>query len=418
MSTNDAMPTGHVPFDPESRDPLFPVERLGIVMEPQPGNPDEAMGVLNPAAARGPDGDLYLFPRVVADGNYSRIGRARVRFDAAGNPVGVERLGYALEPTEPYERTAHGGGCEDPRVTYVTKIGRYVMTYTALDDSGPSIAVAVSDDLQSWHRLGLLHFARARVNFNGYGNKDASFFPEPVLDPNGDPAFAIIHRPTYRQHFPDGSEQEVLPPHIHDPRESIWISYVNLERAMRDERLLTHVHENHLLMAPSLPWEDVKLGGGPPPILIPQGWLLVYHGITPIFLPDGSRAPRGRYCAGVAVLDRQRPWHVLYRSSAPFLAPQEDAECSGIVSTVVFPTGLDSRPDLGPRLVDVYYGMADYRIGAARLQLPERIPLRLQDQHGRHPHAERAQADAAHPNPPGLLPPAATEPHRPAPTGR
>ena len=35
-------------------------------MEPEPGNPQEIEGVLNPAAVRGPDGKLYLFPRLVA----------------------------------------------------------------------------------------------------------------------------------------------------------------------------------------------------------------------------------------------------------------------------------------------------------------------------------------------------------------
>ena len=52
-------------------------------MEPEPGNPWEVEGVLNPAAARGRDGELYLFPRLVAQGNYSRIGIARVRFNEA-----------------------------------------------------------------------------------------------------------------------------------------------------------------------------------------------------------------------------------------------------------------------------------------------------------------------------------------------
>ena len=66
----------------------FHLRRLGMVMEPEPGNPNEVEGVLNPAAARGPDGKLYLFPRLVAKGNYSRIGIARVRFNADGDPAG------------------------------------------------------------------------------------------------------------------------------------------------------------------------------------------------------------------------------------------------------------------------------------------------------------------------------------------
>src|SRR5437667_11416766 len=92
--------------------------RLGILMETDPGDPREAEGVLNPAAARGPDGRLYLLPRLVAAGNYSRIGLARVVTDCRGDPIGVERLGVVLEPQAPYEINPRtGGGVEDPRVS-------------------------------------------------------------------------------------------------------------------------------------------------------------------------------------------------------------------------------------------------------------------------------------------------------------
>jgi beta-1,2-mannobiose phosphorylase / 1,2-beta-oligomannan phosphorylase len=81
----------------------FQLQRLGTIMQPEPGNQQEIEGVLNPAAARGPDGELYLFPRLVAKGNYSRIGIARVCFNQAGDPASVERLGIALEPEADYE---------------------------------------------------------------------------------------------------------------------------------------------------------------------------------------------------------------------------------------------------------------------------------------------------------------------------
>src|ERR1700679_3449062 len=86
------------------------LQRLGMLMEPQPGNPQEVEGVLNPAAARGPDGELYLFPRLTARANYLGIGIARVRFNDDGDPVGVERLGIALEPEADYEKRPGGGG--------------------------------------------------------------------------------------------------------------------------------------------------------------------------------------------------------------------------------------------------------------------------------------------------------------------
>jgi predicted GH43/DUF377 family glycosyl hydrolase len=175
------------------------LQRLGMIMEPEPGNPHEVEGVLNPGAVRGPDGELYLFPRLVAKGNYSRIGLARVRFNQAGDPAGVERLGIALEPEADYELRPDGsGGCEDPRVTFVAPLQRYLMTYTAWSAHGPRIALAVSEDIFHWRRLGLVTFASADgIEFGDVDDKDASLFPAVIPDPSGQPELALLHRPLF-----------------------------------------------------------------------------------------------------------------------------------------------------------------------------------------------------------------------------
>ena len=162
----------------------FQLQRLGMIMEPEPGNAMEVEGVLNPAAVRGPDGQLYLFPRLVAKSNYSRIGIARVLFNDAGDPVGVERLGIALEPEADYELRPNGsGGCEDPRVTFIEPLQRYLMSYTAFSPNGPRTALAISADLFHWDRLGLARFAPFQdIDFAHVDNKDASLFP--VAIPN------------------------------------------------------------------------------------------------------------------------------------------------------------------------------------------------------------------------------------------
>jgi len=62
------------------------------------------------------------------------------------------------------------------------------------------------------------------------------------------------------------------------------------------------------------------------------------------------------------------------RSRQPILTPPPQ-ERHGVVSNVVFPTGIDRRDDRrGLECFDVYYGMADGRIGVARLILPEPLP--------------------------------------------
>jgi len=81
------------------------------------------------------------------------------------------------------------------------------------------------------------------------------------------------------------------------------------------------------------------------------------------------------YSAGVMVLSREHPQIIRYRSAEPVLAPLLPQERQGTIANVVFPTGIDRRDDLGlPDRFDVYYGMADNRIGVARLDMPDSLP--------------------------------------------
>jgi predicted GH43/DUF377 family glycosyl hydrolase len=352
----------------------FNLRRLGVVMEPEAGNPLEVEGVLNPAATRAPDGELYLFPRLVSRRNYSRIGVARVRFSDDGDPVAAERLGVALEPTAEYELRADGGGCEDPRITFIEPLRRYVMTYTAFSSDGPRIALAISDDLFHWERLGLATFEpHGGLDFNGVNNKDALVFPVAVPDPNGRPAMAMIHRPL----FPgtDAAEIAAEPTGrtIDLDRESIWIAYCPLDRPGMAPHHLCHFRSHHRLASPAAQWERLKIGGGAPPILMPDGWLVIYHGVAGSHVVVDDEASTLRYSAGALLLDGRDPRLIRYRSPTPILTPELPQEREGVVAEVVFPTGVDRRSDLGdPNRIDVYYGMADSRIGAARLDVPAR----------------------------------------------
>ncbi len=75
------------------------------------------------------------------------------------------------------------------------------------------------------------------------------------------------------------------------------------------------------------------------------------------------------------VLSKEHPRVIRYRSPEPVLTPESLQERQGTVANVVFPTGIDRRDDLGmPDRFDVYYGMADNRIGVARLDVPESLP--------------------------------------------
>ncbi|MGH7706898.1 MAG: glycoside hydrolase family 130 protein [Vulcanimicrobiaceae bacterium] len=341
------------------------VERLGIVLAPS-GDPREAAGVLNPAAVRCRDGQLLLYPRVVADGNVSRI--ARYAFD--GDRF-VQR-GFALEPAASYEfrRTADafgpGHGCEDPRITFVAALDRYVMAYTAFGNGGPRIAVAVSPDGWEWERLGIVGFTGAGVT--DADDKDAAYFPEPVHSPSGMPSIALYHRPMSPLSRDHGwaalAMLAALPP---DQRDALHIAYVPLAAALADTRALLRPTESVLGLPPGERWGRVKNGAGTPPIRIAEGWLGLFHGVD--LVPGAGGRLGARYSAGIVVHDADQPHRVRFRSAAPLLTPDHASERSGVVDDVVFPTGIDPRPDLGARTFDVYYGMADARVGLLRLRL-------------------------------------------------
>ncbi|MGC1420438.1 MAG: hypothetical protein WA786_10025 [Acidimicrobiales bacterium] len=354
----------------------FSMKPLGLVIEPDTNNPHEVGGILNPAAARGPDGELYLFPRIVAENNFSRIGILKVLFDHAGEPVGVERLGIALEPTEPYElRPDGGGGCEDPRVTYVQPLDRYLMTYTAFSPLGPRVALAVSKDLLTWERLGLATFEPFEgLEFNGIDNKDATGFPAAIPNPSGQPELAILHRPLFPDTLPednaDKEEDRIIDLH----KESIWISYSSMELAGDDPAQLSNFTSHHRLAAPVSPWEALKIGSGTPPVMTRHGWMIVYHGVSEMLEPD-TNEERITYSAGVMMMSKEHPQKLVYRSMKPVLVPQPSTGPRGTPSNVVFPTGIDRRTDIDkPHRYDVYYGLNDFRIGVARIDVPPNIP--------------------------------------------
>ena len=328
----------------------FSLTRRGVVLTPDLSSPYEAGGVLNPAAVRH-DGLTYVFYRAVAlqPHNYSRILMATCRLTPTG-ALEVSRLRQvALEPEQPYELWANGegGGVEDPRITHLD--GRYYMTYTAYGTVdgliAPRIALARSDDLFHWERLGLIQFSPLTVTNHGHetsldlntvANKDAVLFPEWIGG-----RYALLHRPMF------------------DPatglRHSIWLSWSSD---------LLNWTSHRLVLDPEQPWERLKVGAGTPPIRTAQGWLVFYHGVE----GQGDDDPDRRYHAGALLLDLDDPSRLLYHSPRPVLSPEHSFETSGVVNNVVFPSGAVLQAD---GQIEVYYGMGDRAIGLATTRQPD-----------------------------------------------
>lgn len=368
--------------------PPYSITRMGVLMEPNRDDPYEVEGVLNPASGRDPEGRLFLLPRIVAAGNVSRVGLAEVLVEG-GVPVGVGRRGVALAPDAGWERAARHSGVEDPRVTFVPSLGVHLMAYVAFGPLGPRPALAVSTDLRSWRRLGPLHFEYDEAldtDLNLYPNKDVVFFPEPVPGPGGEPSYAALHRPMWDLDWIFPGAGMPLPAGLTDPRPGIWISYVPVAAVFPASgtdlatpsvphlSALTHLSGHRLVALPEQDFEVLKIGAGPPPIRIPEGWLLIHHGVSGELVPGLILQPNAHYAAGAMILSADDPGVVLSRSPSPLLAPEIYQERHGVVPNVVFPTAVENVD--GRQFI--FYGMADSRIGVAELTRHAEIPNNAQ----------------------------------------
>jgi beta-1,4-mannooligosaccharide/beta-1,4-mannosyl-N-acetylglucosamine phosphorylase len=99
-----------------------------------------------------------------------------------------------------------------------------------------------------------------------------------------------------------------------------------------------------------------KVGAGPTPIELEDGWLMFYHGVL-------TSCNGFTYAMGAAILDKDQPWIVKHRADRFLLAPHKDYELVGDVPNVVFPCASLADADSGK--IAIYYGGADTVVALA-----------------------------------------------------
>lgn len=97
-------------------------------------------------------------------------------------------------------------------------------------------------------------------------------------------------------------------------------------------------------------WGGVKIGCGPAPIEIDEGWLIFFHGVS-------GTCSGFVYSFSAAILDKNCPSKVLYRCGDYMLTPEEIYETSGFVPNVTFPVA--ALTDAATGRIAIYYGCAD-----------------------------------------------------------
>src|SRR4029079_11122937 len=114
--------------------------------------PYPAHSVFNPGATRLRDGTTLLLCRVEDRRGFSHLCAAR---SANGIDGWVIDEAPTLRP-DPQRYPEELWGIEDPRITYVDDLGKYVVAYTAFSKGGPGVALALTEDFRAFERLGLV----------------------------------------------------------------------------------------------------------------------------------------------------------------------------------------------------------------------------------------------------------------------
>lgn len=226
------------------------------------------------------------------------------RTDASGH-FAVDPKPFISPSTDPKYKQHERRGVLDARVSCVD--GVYYIVYNALGDHGYRLGLAKTDDFKTAERIGMI---------SEPDTKAGALFPQKIKG-----RFARLERPC------SGN--------------SIWVTY-------SDD--LTYWGSSELVICPrSGFWDANRIGIGPPPIKIKEGWLVLYYAAK-----DTSAGPI--YRLGAVILDENEPTKVIGRAGIPILSPREDYERIGDIPNVVFATGAFIRNE---KNLVIFYGAAN-----------------------------------------------------------
>jgi predicted GH43/DUF377 family glycosyl hydrolase len=281
------------------------------VLSPQ-GDGWESAGVFNPAVIKS-EGKYVMLYRAQDRNGTSRLGYATsddgVHFTRRSEPV--------LSPEAEYEKD---GGVEDPRLVRIRDL--WYLTYTGYNKHDAQLCMATSSDLVHWDRKGVIVPAY-KGNWNVGWTKSGAILTEKV---NG----------------------------------RYWMYYLGTASDKTDQMALASsidlVHWTEETKTPVLPrrpgqFDSRVVEPGPPPVMTPQGILLIYNGADDKLV----------YRTGWVLFDKHDPRRVLARADHPIFQPEEEWEKVGQVPNVVFVEGLVREG----KTWRFYYGGADKYIGVA-----------------------------------------------------
>ena len=225
----------------------------------------------------------------------------------------------------------------DPRLVHVEEDEDLYYVIWCTDFYGPTIGMAKTSDFK--------HFTRLENCFLPC-NRNGVLFPKKV---NGN--YLMLSRPSDNGHTAFGD---------------IFLS------ESKDLEYWGH-HRHVMERGGSGWWQGLKIGGGPAPIETSEGWLLLYHGV--ILNCNGYV-----YSFGAAILDKDNPSIVKYRSKNYLITPEETYEAVGFVPNVTFPCA--TLVDEATGRIAIYYGAADTYVALAFTTVDELVDYVIKTHEG------------------------------------
>jgi beta-1,2-mannobiose phosphorylase / 1,2-beta-oligomannan phosphorylase len=200
-------------------------------------------------------------------------------------------------------------GIEDPRISYID--GRYYMTTCCVSSERHSTMLFVSDDGLNYRSIGIVL---------DHQNKDMLLFEGKINN-----SFFALTRPMGECYFAS-------------PPSSIYHPGAAIHLASSPDLLHWKPSDQPFLRARKSSLSNVKIGGGTPPVLTPDGWLMFYHGVE-------NKTEIGIYRTFWAMLDTNDPSQILHLADGTPLL-EADADLTSIIQEqvyiddVVFTTGI------------------------------------------------------------------------------
>lgn len=212
------------------------------------------------------------------------------------------------------QTTSQEYGIEDPRISFIHD--RYYMTTCCASSERHSTMLYVSENGLDYTCLGIVL---------DHQNKDMLLFQGKINS-----SYYALTRPLGESYFAS-------------PSSSLYHPGAAIHLASSPDLLHWKPSDKAFLRARRSSLSNVKIGGGTPPILTPDGWLILYHGVE-------NKSDVGIYRTFWALLDKDDPLKILHLSDEAPLIESKPELSKNInrqiyLNDVVFTTGIATHGD-------------------------------------------------------------------------